>query len=423
MRQEASISGWASSRCRVSRPAWDETAGQDSSSGDGAARGDGPTERSLSDLNTGSFVRSPDLVAPGHLLDGRFRLRQLLGHGGMGQVYAAYDERLKVDVAIKLLLPEVARSRRYLEKLHTEIVSARRVSHPNVCRVHDLGKSGGIHFISMEIVAGRTLEEALQRQRFSTRAALRVLRQITAGLDAAHRCGVIHRDLKPANIMINACGHVTMMDFGLARDLNCESTEREGRSGAAVGTPAYWSPEQSRGEPSTPASDLFSLGLIACRLFAGKGRHPEREDAIEVVPAAYRAVIARCLEPNPAARYSSAEAVHLALRVARRDARPSWTAYGLGALVGLATVAVGSASLTPTFGMAPEAAAATAFEVAKPSATPPAALVKPVVVEPEPSPRRIASAAAATKPPASQTRTLAPRKETEVLRHRVPVFD
>jgi serine/threonine protein kinase len=411
MRPECSISGWASSRHPVSR------------------LDDGRTERSLSDLYTGSFVRSPELVSPGHLLDGRFRLRQLLGQGGMGLVYAAHDEQLKVDIAIKLLLPELANNRLYLDRLHTEIVSARRVSHPNVCRVHDLGKSGGIHFISMELVEGHTLEEALQRQKFSTRAALGVLRQIISGLDAAHRCGVIHRDLKPSNIMINARGHITMMDFGLARDLNCESTERAGRSGAVVGTPAYWSPEQSRGEPASPASDLFSLGLIACRLFARTGGRPQREDPVEGVPAAYRAVIARCLELDPADRYASAEAVHLALRVARRDARPSWVAHGLGALVAIGTVMAGSATVTTTFGIAPRSSEVSVGEIAKPSSAPPGDALKAVVIEPDTSSRPAVSAAVGPKPPASRNRTLAPRGDSEVVRHhnapspRIPVFD
>jgi Protein kinase domain len=450
---KSSVGAWSSSRHKTSQPSQDGTsASPDSTVEDhpAATPDDRPTDRSLSDLNTGPFVRSPELVSPGQLLDGRFRLRRPLGRGAMGQIYAAYDERLKVQVALKLLLPEFAANRAYLEKLHQEIVSARRISHPNVCRVYDLGKSNGIHFISMEIVEGSTLEEALQREKFSTRAALNILRQIVLALDAAHRCGVVHRDLKPANIMINGHGHVTVMDFGLARDLNRESTERQGPAGSVVGTPAYWSPEQSRGERATPASDLFSLGVIACRLFTGK--RPHGDDPLQAVPAAYREVVARCLEPDPLKRYSSAEAVHLALRVARRDARPAWVPYArgsLGALVAVAAV-MGLRTWLPLRGavVATGSGGAVALSAPSPSGGMPGvatALPSPAIADTTKAPDKsaapegskgdipkppVAASDASSRPTGSHKHTLAPPQEREVLRNRhdpppprVPVFD
>jgi eukaryotic-like serine/threonine-protein kinase len=236
-------------------------------------------------------------------------------------------------VALKMLLPNLAASKAYLERLHHEIVVARRISHPNVCRVYDLGKSGGLHFISMELVEGETLEVRLQREDLSERAVVHVLRQIVVGLDAAHRGGVIHRDLKPANIMINARGHVTVMDFGLARDMNNESTEREKGGGSVVGTPAYWSPEQARGDRATQASDIYSLGVIAYRMFTGsRPQLRTGQDPLLAVREPYRAVISRCLEPDPGKRFASADALLLAFAAAQRDASPVWTSYILGAV-------------------------------------------------------------------------------------------
>ncbi len=462
---KSSVAAWSSSRYKTSQPSQDGQSPKEGFSS-GHFPDDRVTERSLSDLNTGPYVRSPELVSPGQLLDGRFRLRRMLGRGAMGQIYAAYDERLKVQVALKLLLPEFASSRAYLERLHQEIVVARRISHPNVCRVYDLGKSNGIHFISMEVVEGHTLEERLEREKVSTRAALDILHQIISALEAAHRGGVIHRDLKPANIMINARGHVTVMDFGLARDLNRESTERQGPGGSVVGTPAYWSPEQGRGERATPASDLYSVGVIACRMFTGARPH-KSEDPLLLVPSPYRDVVARCLEPDPNKRFLSAEALHYALLAAERRARPAWV-YALRAFVPLAIAAIVVIGLrVPLSGRTASAPSNTSpaslgdtpkLAVATPSPLPPSAPsehalagLPPAVSAAQPSSSASVSSAwvpvatasvvppppsafpssLPTAPPRHPKRTLAPRDEHEVLQKnpqhdppaRVPVFE
>jgi serine/threonine protein kinase len=333
----SSLGAWSSSRFRASQPSqggeeWPE---------ESLLPDDRPTDRSLSNLATERFVRSPEmLLTAGQLLDGRFRLRRLLGQGAMGQIYAAHDERLRVQVALKLVLPALASNKTFLERLHNEIVVARRINHPNVCRVYDLGHSQGLNFISMELLEGETLEARLQREDLSERAVLAVLRQIAAALDAAHRGGVIHRDLKPANIMIDARGHVTVMDFGLARDVTRESTRNPPKGGSVVGTPAYWSPEQARGGRAGPASDIYSLGVIAVRMFTGRRRLLKSGlDPLLAVREPYRAVIARCLEPDPNKRFASADALLLALLAAQRDRRPAWLPYAAGAMGAMALVA------------------------------------------------------------------------------------
>jgi predicted anti-sigma-YlaC factor YlaD len=285
----------------------------------------------------------------GELVDGRFRLRQKLGQGAMGQVYAAYDERLKVQVAIKMLQPRLANNRVYLKQLHHEIVVARRVSHPNACRVYDLGHAGPLHFISMELIEGETLEARMTHGPITRVELIAILLQIAGALDAAHREGVVHRDLKPSNVMIDEQGHITVMDFGLARDMLADSTGPHG----AIGTPAFWSPEQGRGDPATPASDLYSLGVMACRMFA-RAAGAASGDRLASVPAPYRDVVARCLEPDPQKRPISAEGVRAELQAARRreEGRARRVALSAVALAALTLGVAGWAVHAPRRGNA-----------------------------------------------------------------------
>ena len=205
--------------------------------------------------------------SPGALLEGRYRIVGLLGRGGMGEVYRADDLRLGQQVAIKFLPAGIGTDTHRLAQFHNEVRMARQVSHPNVCRVHDIGEvatsSGAQLFITMEYVDGEDLAASLKRVgRFPEDKALDLARQIAAGLAAAHDRGVIHRDLKPANIMLDRNGHVRLMDFGLAA------------AGAAddipAGTPAYMAPEQLLGREVTQKSDIFALGLVLYELFTGK---------------------------------------------------------------------------------------------------------------------------------------------------------
>jgi serine/threonine-protein kinase len=270
------------------------------------------------DPKAGRFV-------PGALLGERYRIVALLGRGGMGEVYRAQDLTLGQDVALKFL-PESAKNEETLGRFRQEVRIARSVSHPNVCRVYDIGEEDGQPFLSMEYVDGENLSALLKRiGRFSPERALEVARKICAGLAAAHLKGILHRDLKPANIMLDSRGEILIMDFGLA-SLAGEVAAGDVQSG----TPAYMAPEQLSGKEVTARSDIYALGLILYELFTGKRAYEgrgfaevlrERAESTPSTPSSVvkdldpvvERVILRCLESDPAARPASALAVSAAL--------------------------------------------------------------------------------------------------------------
>jgi serine/threonine protein kinase len=233
------------------------------------------------------------------------------------------DLHLGERVALKLLRPEVKDIPSLLNHLHHEIIVGRRISHPNVCRIYDLGIYGDMHFISMALVAGERLDEFLSRGVPSVDQAVAILLQICSALEAAHAQGVVHRDLKPSNIMIDTEGKVTVMDFGLARDLRAGPSQ----SGALIGSPAYWSPEQARGDRATEQSDIYTLGLLACDLFGAK--HPTFGDEKRIcgVPQSFCSVLEHCLKPRPKERFASATEVIAALQKAKQWAY--WRRQGI----------------------------------------------------------------------------------------------
>ncbi len=197
----------------------------------------------------------------------RYRVKSLLGMGGMGAVYLVHDKGLDRDVALKLIRSDIAEDTEALERFKREIQLSSRVTHPNVLRVFDLGESDGVKFLTMQFVDGRDLSTILKKQgKLPTERLVRIFRQAAEGLKAAHDQGVIHRDLKPQNIMIDAAEHVYVTDFGLAK-----SHEQSGmtQTGAVIGTPFYMSPEQVKGEPVGPQSDIFALGVILYQMAAG----------------------------------------------------------------------------------------------------------------------------------------------------------
>src|SRR5512147_1136935 len=204
------------------------------------------SSRPLSNLSS-SHSWSQGRFLPGTLIAGRYRIIALLGKGGMGEVYRADDLSLEQQVALKFL-PESATDEATLERFRNEVRIARRISHPNVCRVYDIGEAEGRIFLSMEYIDGEDLGSLLRRiGRVSGDKAAEIARKICAGLAAAHAQGVLHRDLKPANIMLNSQGDVLITDFGLA---GVATEIADVRSG----TPAYMAPEQLTGREVTARS-------------------------------------------------------------------------------------------------------------------------------------------------------------------------
>ena len=287
----------------------------------------GPPESEADDISrVTSSAEDEGRFVPGTLLGGRYRIIGLLGRGGMGEVYRATDLTLGQSVALKFLPEEASRNQRLLERFHGEVRVARLVSHPNVCRVYDIGEVEGMPFISMEYVDGEDLASLLLRiGRLPADKAVETARKLCAGLTAAHDRGVIHRDLKPQNIMINKRGEVVIMDFGLA-------AISDQLSGAEVrnGTPAYMAPEQLKGSGVTARSDIYSLGLVLYELFTGKRPYEatsvqqliDLQDSVHLtsmisvaadIDPVVEKVIRRCLDPDPAKRPPTALAVAAAL--------------------------------------------------------------------------------------------------------------
>lgn len=240
----------------------------------------------------------------------------------MGEVYRADDLRLGQPVALKFLPDTVATDAVRLAQFHNEVRTARQVSHPNICRVYDIGEANGLLFLSMEFVKGEDLATSLRRiGRFPEDKATDIARQLCAGLAAAHERGVLHRDLKPANVMLDEAGKVRLMDFGLATLGAVEEVR--------VGTPAYMAPEQLLGRGVTERSDIYALGLVLYELFTGRRaftastlnelieQHqsgdltPPRTIVPTLDPAIDRAIL-RALDPDPARRPGSALALSAA---------------------------------------------------------------------------------------------------------------
>jgi tetratricopeptide (TPR) repeat protein len=315
--------------------------------------------------SAGSFLERPagrlappigPLLTTGRVLAKRFRIERQLGAGGMGEVYAALDLELSEVVALKCLAPELAKNAETIEYFKKETQLARRITHPNICRIFDfsIDFESELHFLTMELVKGETLAHRIMESGpLTSSEALPILRQIVAGLEAAHQAGIIHRDLKPSNIMLSPAGaadaRVVITDFGLA----LSQRELTGK-GKMAGTPLYMAPEQFTEGMLTPASDIFALGLVAYEMLTGEplglgaplsrvladgkaGLVPHsRFIDVRRLPTGWGHAILGCVEPDPAARFQRAQDVLTALsrpeRVRRRAA--------IAALVGGAVATV-----------------------------------------------------------------------------------
>lgn len=274
------------------------------------------TQASDSQLDSDSSIHGRFL--PGTVIDNRYRIVSLSGRGGMGEVYRADDLKLGHTVALKFLPPDLVRDPKRLAYFHQEVRLTRQISHPNVCRVYDIGEVNGQPFLSMEYIDGEDLRVLLRRiGRLPPDKGVEIAQQLCAGLAAAHEKGVLHRDLKPANIMLDGRGQVRITDFGLAKLVD------ERQKGEIAGTPAYMAPEQLLDGQTSKQSDLYSLGLVLAEMLLGKPvianrnvtdlitHHRSSESSIEslssvdIDPIVERAVLA-CLQRRPADRPTSA---------------------------------------------------------------------------------------------------------------------
>ena len=208
-------------------------------------------------------------LTQGRVLADRYEIRRLLGQGGMGRVYEAFDRTLEERVAVKVLRPQFAREPEMARRFLLEIRLARRITHPNVCRLHEYGESDGIRYLCMELVDGVNLKDMLRAKRLSTDEAYEVALAAALGLEAVHAQGVIHRDFKTANIMLDGRGQVKVMDFGIAKEVGADTTGVS-LAGHVLGTPEYMSPEHAQGGPVDFRSDLYALGCVIFEVFAGR---------------------------------------------------------------------------------------------------------------------------------------------------------
>jgi serine/threonine protein kinase/tetratricopeptide (TPR) repeat protein len=275
-------------------------------------------------------------LTKGSVIASRYEILSLLGKGGMGIVYQAQDRLLDEVVAIKVLRSEFVQDPAMAQRFRSEIKLARKVSHPNVCRIHEYGEDGSISYISMALIEGTDLRRVLQQspEGLPTKSAFRLALEVTEGLQAIHAVGIIHRDLKSPNIICDTAGSARLMDFGIAK----ESGMSGGLTavGEVMGTPEYMSPEQCRGNPLDFRSDIYSLGIVIYEIFTG--RVPFRGDSVMAtllkqvedpppldgpaasrIPAGVAAVLRKALAKNAADRYATAAAMADALREAQRQ--------------------------------------------------------------------------------------------------------
>ncbi|HTQ45649.1 MAG TPA: serine/threonine-protein kinase, partial [Polyangiaceae bacterium] len=336
----------------------------------------------------------------------QFRVVERLGAGGMGVVYRAVDEKLRREVAIKVLAARPRKDDESRRRLLREARSAASFAHPNIATIYEIHESDGVAFIAMELVEGESLRQRLQRGPIALQDLARWAVEITRALGRAHRSRIVHRDLKPENVMVTHEGHVKILDFGLAKPLADLVQAEAGddaappssltRAGRIVGTPQYMSPEQARGSSVDERSDVFSLGALLYELASGvapfgsrqrprepltwgNGESPDwsRPDLQEVapsIPPPLARVLDRCLAFEPRDRFANGDEAADALEAALeslelrapppRRAGPSWLIVGaaLAAVVIAASAAFALRRAHPTGGAAATSPTATEAE-------------------------------------------------------------
>jgi serine/threonine protein kinase/tetratricopeptide (TPR) repeat protein len=265
----------------------------------------------------------PEGIRIGQVLAERYEIVAPLGSGGMSTVYKARDIVAGSYVALKVVLPAISKDPKLREKFKKEVLVARRLSHPNVIRIHDISEHQGVLFISMELVEGQTLSRILaERKRFTVDELLDLAKQFGPALAYIHAQKILHRDIKPQNLMYDQQGMLKVMDFGIARDLSADHTT----TAIPMGTPAYMSPELLEGAPLTPASDIYSVGTMFYELLTGAKPFsnaslyermtkpvPRASQIVSEIPDELDDIIHKCMEMQPERRFQSMEDLNSAL--------------------------------------------------------------------------------------------------------------
>ena len=296
-----------------------------------AASGSGATQP-IASMPTAVRAAAGDQLRPGVVFAGRYEVKEVLGVGGMGVVYRAFDRELQEPVAIKTLKPEaMAGGTAGLERFKQEIKLARRIAHRNVVRTYDLGEQNGMYYLTMEYVEGTSLKQLItSRGKLPVTVALTVGKQLCRALEVAHAEGVIHRDIKPQNIVVEPSGFLKVMDFGIARLANPEKGKGLTEAGMSIGTPDYMSPEQLSGAELDQRSDLYAAGVVLFECVTGRvpfeadtpwtlvAKHleeapPDPRGLNGEVPDALAAVILKAMAKKPQDRYATASEMHDAL--------------------------------------------------------------------------------------------------------------
>jgi len=319
-------------------------------------------------------MSEPLLASGDHL--GPYRVENAVGTGGMGEVYRAVDTRLGRPVAVKVLSGPRSHDADRLRRFEQEARAVAAVSHANVLAVHDVGSQDGVDYAVFELLEGQTLRQRLESGPLPVSKAVDYGVQICQGLAAVHARGIVHRDLKPDNVFVTRSGQVKILDFGLAKPVPLGLPVAEGVSrartatepGAFVGTCGYLSPEQARGRPADPRSDIFSVGAVLYEMLSGRRAFggPTPADALAAlltqdppeisaisrpIPRALERVVRQCLERNPEERFQSARDVALGLQAVAEAGLPASAPASAplgrsgGSAIGFALLALGGLAL------------------------------------------------------------------------------